>query len=339
MLRNPRIMLLALVVVVVLANVWLIAFTLGRPPARPPLPNPNGYDDFLKAAALLTLSGDFDNVPTLGHDDLRTLVSTNAEPLRLLRLGLTRPCSVPTDLYITNDTGRSGLVRLKYLADLLAAEGRLREMEGQPTEAALDYADAIRLGNEISRGGFIIDRVWGFGCEFIGYTALAKLVPNFNGEQAREVLARLETIDNTRVTWDEIRRNTERWNRYQMRGRFNPIVRARVWWQSRGPHQTAAMKHKIAIAHTHLLEVELALRFYQSEQGRVPIRLDELVPSYLSKVPPDPFSGRPLSYRPQGTNWLLYSVGPDGVDDGGQRVGGWVSGAVPRGDLFYDSPY
>jgi hypothetical protein len=46
-----------------------------------------------------------------------------------------------------------------------------------------------------------------------------------------------------------------------------------------------------------------------------------------------------MIHRPQGTNWLLYSVGPDGVDDGGQRAGGSVSGAVPRGDLFYDSPY
>jgi len=34
-------MLLTLVFVVVLANVLLIAFTLGRPTARPPLPSPN----------------------------------------------------------------------------------------------------------------------------------------------------------------------------------------------------------------------------------------------------------------------------------------------------------
>jgi hypothetical protein len=36
----------ALAVVVV-----LLTLTLGRPPVRPPLPNPNGYDDFLKAGA------------------------------------------------------------------------------------------------------------------------------------------------------------------------------------------------------------------------------------------------------------------------------------------------
>jgi hypothetical protein len=100
-----------------------------------------------------------------------------------------------------------------------------------------------------------------------------------------------------------------------------------------------AMRHKTAVAHTYLLEAELALRVYQSEQGRVPVRLDELVPNYLSKVPSDPFSGKTMIYRPHGTNWLLYSVGPDLVDDGGKSVGRWAFGAVARGDLLYDSPY
>src|SRR5207247_2400535 len=36
-----------------------------------------------------------------------------------------------------------------------------------------------------------------------------------------------------------------------------------------------------------------------------------------SRVCADPFNGRPLAYRPYGRDYLLYSVGPDGVDDGG----------------------
>ena len=81
------------------------------------------------------------------------------------------------------------------------------------------------------------------------------------------------------------------------------------------------------------------LRCYQSEQGRAPTGLEQLVPQYLQRVPSDPFSGRPMIYRPQGTNWLLYSVGEDGVDNGGKRSGRPGSGAVTKGDLFYDSPY
>jgi len=63
------------------------------------------------------------------------------------------------------------------------------------------------------------------------------------------------------------------------------------------------------VAHERLLAVELALRCYQVEQGHPPARLDELATKYLSHVPEDPFSGQPLVYRAQGTNWLLHSVG------------------------------
>jgi hypothetical protein len=38
-------------------------------------------------------------------------------------------------------------------------------------------------------------------------------------------------------------------------------------------------------------------------------------------------------------NWLVYSVGEDGLDDGGKRVSCSVAGTITRGDLFYDSPY
>jgi hypothetical protein len=44
------------------------------------------------------------------------------------------------------------------------------------------------------------------------------------------------------------------------------------------------------------------------------------VPDYLGRLPLDPFSGSPLVYKQTGTNWLLYSVGVDGVDGGGKPV-------------------
>jgi len=101
MLQRFRTPLLALAVLFVLAMLTVLFLSTGRTPPRQPLPNPNGYDDFLKAAALLT--GDVGNASTLvDHDGLRALVSTNAESLRLLRLGLTRQCALPADSAITN---------------------------------------------------------------------------------------------------------------------------------------------------------------------------------------------------------------------------------------------
>ena len=37
---------------------------------------------------------------------------------------------------------------------------------------------------------------------------------------------------------------------------------------------------------------------------------------FLRHIPRDPFTGKALCYRPEGEGFVLYSVGPDGTDDG-----------------------
>jgi len=336
--RKVTSLLFALVVVFILAMLAVVVLFVGRTPPTPPLPNPNGYDDFMKAAGLLT--GDVSNASALDHDSLRALMSTNSESLRLLRLGLTRGCSLPTDSATTNMSGLlSDLANSKSLVRLFEEEGRLAEMENRYGDAAHSYVDAIRFGNEISRGGFIINRLVGIACEAIGDNPLAKLVPKLKPDEARSVIAALEKIDASRVTWAEVRRNEDRFSRYQLSKGFNPITWVMTRLQGWRSIQRAKMRHNRVIAHERLLAVELALRCYEYEQGHAPSGLEQLVPSYIQRVPIDPFSDRPVIYRPQGTDWLVYSVGEDGVDDGGKRVGRSNSGTVTRGDLFYDSPY
>lgn len=69
-----------------------------------------------------------------------------------------------------------------------------------------------------------------------------------------------------------------------------------------------------------MLLTALALRAFQAEKGRVPRSLQELVPSYLSRVPADAFGkGEALRYVRKGNReYVLYSIGPDGKDDGGK---------------------
>jgi hypothetical protein len=333
--RRVRVLLVALVVIVMLTALGLVLFTVGRTPPLSPLPSPNGYDDLVKASkAVVGKVGDF---PTLDRDSLDALVSTNGESLRLLRLGLTRQCVMPMDASLTNDAGRiSQLADMKRLVQLVVAEGRLREMENRRADAARGYTEAVRFGNEMSRGGFLITRLVGVACESIGCNALTKVVPKLSRQEVRSVLTELEKVEAGRVTWAEVLRNERCFTRYQLRNRINPIMWAMAWWQSRQAMERAETKHNVVIAHERLLAAELALRCYLSEQGRVPARLDDLVTNYLSKVPPDPFSARPMIYRAQSTNWLLYSVGPDGVDDGGRPASrGWPV----KGDILFDSPW
>ena len=69
-----------------------------------------------------------------------------------------------------------------------------------------------------------------------------------------------------------------------------------------------------------LTAMAVAFRWYATEHsGRLPDRLDDLVPKYLSAIPSDPMTAdSPMKYRP-GENPVVYSVGEDGVDDGGSE--------------------
>jgi hypothetical protein len=66
------------------------------------------------------------------------------------------------------------------------------------------------------------------------------------------------------------------------------------------------------------VQIAYALAAYRSDNGHYPTKLDDLSPKYLAAIPGDLFSGKPLIYRPSADGYLLYSVGPNGVDDGGR---------------------
>ena len=66
------------------------------------------------------------------------------------------------------------------------------------------------------------------------------------------------------------------------------------------------------------LRVACALAAYRADAGKYPAQLADLAPKYLDDVPDDLFSGRDLIYKPEGKGYLLYSVGPNGTDDGGR---------------------
>ena len=69
-----------------------------------------------------------------------------------------------------------------------------------------------------------------------------------------------------------------------------------------------------------LLLTGLALAEYRARRGEYPERLEALAPDYLDAVPNDRFlpTPTPLTYRRHENGFSLYSVGRNGVDDGGR---------------------
>ncbi|WP_347244650.1 hypothetical protein [Thermogutta sp.] len=91
-----------------------------------------------------------------------------------------------------------------------------------------------------------------------------------------------------------------------------------------------------AEAYRHVAEAGLAGYRYAVRHNRLPKTLDELVPDELPFVLTDPVDGRPLRARFAGQDELIiYSLGPDLKDDGGQPLKFDPARTVSEGDVTF----
>jgi hypothetical protein len=78
-----------------------------------------------------------------------------------------------------------------------------------------------------------------------------------------------------------------------------------------------------------MTQAAIALERFKLREHKLPAVLEDLTPAYLSSVPIDRMDGKPLRYTPfSDGSYLLYSVGLNGKDDGGnansKQAGGFV---------------
>ncbi|HNZ19635.1 MAG TPA: hypothetical protein PLB67_15120 [Candidatus Hydrogenedentes bacterium] len=85
-------------------------------------------------------------------------------------------------------------------------------------------------------------------------------------------------------------------------------------------------------AQAEMARVALAIKAFRRDTGTYPETLDDLAPRYLPELPRDPYSGQDFIYTRDESGFLLYSVGPNGTDDGGLTLTG-PGGA--RGDILW----
>jgi len=103
-------------------------------------------------------------------------------------------------------------------------------------------------------------------------------------------------------------------------------ARSRKWGQTLLatclPSYEMGPKHEIrATAYQRLAQISIALALYRADHGEYPPELAKLTPDYLPAVPVDPYSDQPFHYLPTLAGYLLYSVGPDRIDDQGREFG------------------
>lgn len=75
-----------------------------------------------------------------------------------------------------------------------------------------------------------------------------------------------------------------------------------------------------AVVALDLAKTSLALAGYRARHGQYPATVGKLTPEWIQKFPLDEFSGKLFVYEQSGDGYKLYSVGPNGVDDGGASM-------------------
>jgi hypothetical protein len=277
----------------------VFAFLLmpGSRPPKPILPVPNGYDDFLNAAQQ-AVSLEHRNYGDGTDEELRNLVNLNQPALAQARAGFKHQTRVTTDYSLSPDLYAAQhmpvLANLKKLALAFRAEGELAAREGRTSDAAQVYLDLIRFGQEICRGGLLIDRLVGIACERMSLDQLQALAPELQAAACKNAARTLENMDGSRDSLETVLAEEQRWAlaTTDWRGRIFIMLRPKALKAARdnAVHKVAEVQLR-----ERELTLDLAVRAYRFDHGSGPQQASQLVPEFLAAIPKNPVTGADLS--------------------------------------------
>ncbi|MDB6039550.1 MAG: hypothetical protein JWM99_3391 [Verrucomicrobiales bacterium] len=285
-----------------------------RQSAKPLIPSPNGYDNYLTAAKNL-IAANADSSAT-NFDALRRNIAENQDALRQVRKGLEFRCEIPVVAF--GNGLPSELSSFKGLSQILRTEGDLALSEGRTRDAAKSYLDGIRFGQEVSRGVLIYNLV-GIAIEYNAITYLAKCKAKLSQADRQFVLDHLSILATNREPFSTVSERERIFMRVSQKSLLQTVAWPYLWYKMRPALQKAEDKGLQNSARIELLRADLALERFKETNHRWPTTLAE-----LKLVPPpiDPFGpdNALLSYFLKGTEYELYSIGPDRKDDGGNAT-------------------
>jgi hypothetical protein len=169
----------------------------------------------------------------------------------------------------------------------------------------------------LQRGGTVVESLIGVAVQGLANQRLIENRGEFSPEQSQRIIAAWDrALAEAESAQAIINRDCAMAERaYGWAARLANIVDWAGFPDMYSAFQEADLRRQ---ATARLLQTDQAIRLYQGDHGRPPARLDELVPSYLSALPLDPYSSQPLIYRTKGHEFILYSIGHDRIDDGGK---------------------
>jgi hypothetical protein len=177
------------------------------------------------------------------------------------------------------------------------------------------------MGNALSRGGLVLHAIFGAEVEGVGVHSLIQYREELPLSEVPRLLAKLEAVSRSREAAELTFARGEAWYDEKL----GWVTRVQTTMKSLTdssytPDELSSFAEaaKTRDAYLRLLMAHLAIRLFENDHGEAPKKLDDVVPQYLSTALEDPYCGNPLVYRRTNEGYVLYSVGPDGRDNGGR---------------------
>ncbi len=204
-------LLMVAVVAVYVVNNRPAGVTSATPTPTPQMPDPNGWDDFVRAAEIVDKAkhpGPHSaNRPMESWTipEYEAFIADNAAALQALREGLSKSYLHPPVSDVAADF--AVYAGFRETARTLAGEARYYEVIGQPGRAMDSALDCIEYGVILPRGGPLICALVGVAIETIGRVRVDVLLPKQTTQNLERIAARLERIREKRVAFADILRS------------------------------------------------------------------------------------------------------------------------------------
>jgi hypothetical protein len=198
--------------------------------------------------------------------------------------------------------------------------------EGRIDDAIAKWQCRIQIGKHLRQQSQLLEYLEGISIEASTIRRATDLLAEGNASERR--LRKIESFEvQTQDDWTAVLDRTlpvDELSEKKYKRQLSLIDRLKYEFKLR---QFKGRKDIHQIAHgTYLrtlvirrgMYIMVALRRYKNENGRWPQTLDLIKPQVDKDILTDPHNNDPFVYALEGNSFVLYSKGPNGIDEGGQ---------------------
>jgi hypothetical protein len=267
-------------------------------------------------ASTIAKYSEWDKVPSA---EKQIVLEQTGTLLDALNEALERPIRIPLD-YSMNDIAVLPVISFRSCARLVNSHAESKVIIN-PDDALETFLLSEKMGAKLQQGGLFLHALVGIASAGDANRGMKVHIASFSRaareRAALEIMKNLNEIDTieTLTARDRNWSNNQSWVTH-----VQNLVQGRLGIGVIQETYSIDVVVSRYITDRRLMVLELLLQNYHDEKGIYPESLDEVVAPSYREIASDPFSknGAPFIYRIEDGNFLLYSLGDNGVDDGGE---------------------